>query len=507
LTNLIEKIKQAEKALAIANKVIKAQTELIQEQKEQLELQAEQIKILTHSVSLLSTKNNELQAEIAKLKTNSRNSSKPPSTDGFERPIIKNQRTKSNLNPGGQPGHKGKTREKIATPDKIVELKPIQAVCDECGGTLVVEDEAVSIRQVIEVEKPSAVVIEYQQYRGTCGKCGKIFTPELPHGSKGALTIGDTIKAYVIYLTQYQLLPLNRTVQLIEDIYGIRISEGTLVNIQYEYSKLLLPFVKAAELILINSPVVNFDETGMDVMSKLWWMHVACTDTLTLYAIMEKRGQEGMNKMGILPSFTGTAVHDHLNSYYCYIECTHAECNAHILRYLIFLYEDCHFEWAGLMLGLLLKIKKHVDLTKTFGENLIGASDIAQYESDYQEILSRAQTEEEGCGKNYSNNQIIESRRMRNRLDKYALETLSFMYDFTIPFDNNQAERDIRMPKAKQKISGGFRSEAGSLAFARARSFISTCIKRGLSVIDGLKAVLTGDALSYLGKDFVPQTI
>jgi len=505
---------QAEKALTAANQVIFAQTEQIrilrkqiESQEQQVAVQAEQIKVLTRSVSLLSTKNEELQAEIAKLKSNSRNSSKPPSSDGFNKPKIKNQRAKSNLSPGGQPGHTGRTREQTATPDKVLELKPVEADCDECGGTLIVEDETMSIRQVLEVEKPKTIVIEYQQYRGICNLCGKIFVPELPHGSKGALTMGDSIKAYVIYLTQYQLLPLNRTAKLIEDIYGVKLSEGTLVNIQYEYSDLLLPFVRAAERILITSPVVSFDETGMDVMSKLWWMHVACTDSLTLYAILKKRGQEGMNEMGILPFFTGIAVHDHLKSYYCYIECAHAECNAHILRYLIFLHEDCHFEWAGVMCGLLLKIKRHVDLTKAFGENLIEATDIAQYERDYQTILDTAKLEEEECRESHANSQLIESRRMRTRLAEFAIETLSCMYDFAVPFDNNQAERDIRMPKAKQKISGGFRSEAGSLAFARTRSFISTCIKRGLSVIDGLKTVLTGDMLSFLGEDFTLRNV
>jgi transposase len=388
-----------------------------------------------------------------------------------------------------------------------VELKPIQANCDECGGTLIVEDEAVSIRQVIEIEKPKSVVIEYQQYRGICDTCGKSFAPEMPEGANGAVGIGDSIKAYIIYLTQFQLLPLNRTVQLIQDTYGVRLSEGTLVNIHNECNNLLLPFSDAAKDLLINSTVVNFDETSMKVMGKLWWMHVASTKDLTLYEIVIKRGREGMNIVGILPHFTGIAVHDHLKSYYCYIECAHAECNAHILRYLIFLHEDCEYAWAGLMMGLLLKIKKHVDLAKLFGADSIEAEDLAQYERDYQAMIEVAKSEEEENGDIHSVRQTTESRRMRNRLEEYAIETLTFMYDFTVPFDNNQAERDIRMPKAKQKISGGFRSEAGSEAFARTRSFISTCIKRGLNVLDGLRAVLNGDALSFLGEDFVPQHV
>jgi transposase len=489
-----------------AEQIIEEQKQIICQQEEQISKLNEELSVLKHAVSLFSTKMEELQAENEKLKKTSRNSNKPPSKDNdFKKPVVKNQRIKSKLKPGGQPGREGKTRTYAEEPDKIVELKPTQGICDECGEVLIIESEACKIRQIIEAEKPRTVVIEYQQYKGVCGACEKVFVPELPAGAKGAMSIGDTLKAYVIYLTQYQLLPLNRTVQLINDIYGVKLSEGTLVNIQNEYAEFLEPFVERAKEILINSPVVNFDETGMPVNGALWWMHVASKTDLTLYEIITKRGQEGMDAMAILPLFTGVAVHDHLKSYYHYTLCAHAECNAHILRYLIFLHEDCGYIWAGLMIGLLLKIKKHVDLTKIFGSEKLETSDINQYEHDYQMILEAAVTEEERTGDIHTVSQTTESRRMRTRLEKYAIETLTFMYDFMVPFDNNLAERDIRMPKAKKKISGGFRSVAGSKAFAIARSFISTCTKRGLSVFDGLNAVLLGNAFSFLGSDFEPQ--
>ncbi len=250
---------------------------------------------------------------------------------------------------------------------------------------------------------------------------------------------------------------------------------------------------------------MSFDETGMRVLKQLWWLHVASTPELTLYEIVKKRGRDGMDEMGVLPLFTGVAVHDHLKSYYHYTLCAHSECNAHILRYLKFLYEDCGFAWASLMCGLLIKIKRHVELTRLFGEDRLELDVIAEYERDYRTILEAAKTEEGETQETHTCKQITESRRLRVRLAEYEAQTLTFMYDFAVPFDNNQAERDLRMPKAKQKISGCFRSEAGSEAFALARSFISTCLKRGLSVIDGLKAVLAGNALSFLGSDFVPQ--
>lgn len=493
--------KDAIAALQEADKIIVAQAE-------QIVAQAEQIAVLTQTVSLLTAKIDDLNAEIANLKKTSRNSNKPPSSDGYGKPsAVKNQRTRSGLKPGGQPGREGVTRTHDAQPNRVVELTPEQAKCDECGGTVIAEDEACAVRKVAEAQKPTTIIIEYQQRKGVCDTCGKIFTPSFPKGTaKGAVGIGESLKALIVYLTQYQLVPLNRTAQLINDIYGIRLSEGAMVNIQYEMIKRLSPFMETAKQMLIGSDVTHFDETGMRVMGELWWMHVASTRTLTLYEIARQRGREGIDAMGVLQYFTGIAVHDHWKSYYKYLLCAHAECNAHILRYLIFLYEDCGYAWAGLMCGLLLKIKRHVELARLFGTDRIEESDLNRYEHDYQAIIEAAATEEEKTGGTHTSKQTTESRRMRERLKEYVVETLTFMYDFAVPFDNNQAERDIRMPKAKQKISGGFRSEEGSKAFALTRSLISTCTKMGLSVLDGIKAALEGKILSFLGWESATQS-
>lgn len=493
-----------EKAIA----ALKEADEIIGAQAEQIGAQAEQIGVLTQTVSLLTAKIDDLNAEIANLKKTSKNSNKPPSSDGYGKPnAVKNQRTRSGLKPGGQRGREGVTRTHEAQPDRVIEIKPVQVKCDECGGTVIVEDEACAVRKVVEAKKPTTIVIEYQQHKGVCDTCGKIFTAVFPEGTaKGAVGIGESLKALVVYLTQYQLVPLNRTAQLINDIYGVRLSEGAMVNIQYDMIGHLVPFMETAKHMLINSYVAHFDETGMRVKGELWWMHVASRRILTLYEIARQRGREGIDAMGVLQYFTGIAVHDHWKSYYKYLLCAHAECNAHILRYLIFLYEDCGYAWAGLMCGLLLKIKRHVELAQLFGADRIEESDINQYECDYQVIIEAAAVEEEKTGESHTSKQITESRRMRERLKEYAVETLTFMYDFSVPFDNNQAERDIRMPKAKQKISGGFRSEEGSKAFAVTRSLISTCTKMGLSVLDGIKAALEGKVLSFLGWESAPQS-
>ena len=244
---------------------------------------------------------------------------------------------------------------------------------------------------------------------------------------------------------------------------------------------------------LIKSNVVNYDESGMRVLGKNYWLHSAGTELATVYSIHEKRGREAMDDMGILPFFLGTAIHDHLMSYYQYDQCAHGECNEHHLRHLKFLFEDLNCVWAGAMACLLLRIKRHVDLSKVYGADRLEQTDIEIYENTYRKILEESYEDVSQAP--------VEPRRMVKRMSKYEQETLMFMYDFSVPFTNNLAERDIRMPKAKQKISGGFRSEEGAKSFARIRGFISTVKKKGKNVLNGLNAVFEGNATGFLYPD------
>jgi len=244
---------------------------------------------------------------------------------------------------------------------------------------------------------------------------------------------------------------------------------------------------------IIESEVAGFDESGMRVAGKNHWLHAASTETCTVYSIHPKRGKEAMDAMGILPKFQGTAIHDHLKSYYRYL-CAHGECNQHHLRHLQYLYENLGYDWALEMFWLLLKIKRHVELTKLFlpghEADSLAQEDIASYERMYRKIL------EDAC--KTIDKAPVDSQRMIRRLTKYEQETLLFMYDFSVPFTNNLTERDIRMPKAKQKISGGFRTQAGANVFARVRGFVSTVKKRGKNVFDGMTAIFKGEALHFL---------
>jgi len=443
----------------------------------------EENRILKELVATLVAKIAELEARLNK---NSKNSNKPPSTDGLKKGAPKNSRKPSGKASGGQIGHEGVTRALTPCPDTIVELVPVSE-CD-CGGTIIQADKY-TVRQVSDIQPLKMLTVEYRAVHGLCGSCGKEHKGSFPETVNSTFSYGENLRAITTYLTAYQLLPLKRTAELMSDLFGIKISQGTIVSAATEaYEKLAAPEARI-EQELLDSEVVNFDESGMRVSGKTHWLHSAGTQACTLYNIHEKRGKKAMDEINILPRFTGTAVHDHLRSYYTYTNCAHAECNQHHLRTLKYIHEDLKLAWAGEMTDLLLRINHHIELSKLFGADHLEQDDIARYENTYRAILSDV---------DISKTAPTESRRMAVRLTKYEQETLLFMLDFNVTFTNNLAERDIRMPKAKQKISGGFRSANGAKAFARIRGFISTAKKKGKNVFDGIVSVFNGNPVEHL---------
>jgi transposase len=457
---------------------------LVEELHEKNAALEEENRILRGMVASLTAKITEL---TAKLNKTSQNSNKPPSSDGPRKGAPKNSRVPSGKLSGGQPGHEGVTKELNAAPDTVIELKPI-TVC-QCGGEIIVRTDEFTVRQVTDIQPVKVITIEYRAKEGTCEKCGKIHKASFPEGVGSTVSYGENVQTIATYLTNYQLLPLKRTTELFEDLLGIKISQGTIVSAGTEAYENLADAEVCIKEEIIKSDVAGFDESGMRVGGKSHWLHVASTESATHYAIHKKRGHEAMDAIGILPKFRGSAIHDHWKSYYYYILCAHGECNAHHLRTLKYLYEDLGIEWALEMACLLLRINDHVELSKLFGADRLDQEDIEKYEKAYRKILDEADR---------SDKAPTEARRMTNRLTEYEQEALLFMIDFDVPFTNNLTERDVRMPKAKQKISGGFRTEEGANTFARIRGFISTVKKKGENVYDALVAVFNGDAKSFL---------
>jgi transposase len=440
----------------------------------------------------------DLQKEVQKLKDqiakNSRNSSKPPSSDGFKKPSPKSLRQRGKRKPGGQKGHPGSTLKMVDKPDHTI-IYPVDQ-CQRCGHRIA--DEAsidVEKRQVFDIPPVQMEVTEHQAEIKPCPHCGHLNKTAFPKQVKAPVQYGPRLKAIAVYLRQYQLLPYKRTRELFRDLFSTDLSEGTLTNITDTCSELLQHPIDQILKLLEQSSVVNFDETGSSVYGKRQWLHAASTPNLTYYEIHPRRGSHAMDHMGILSNFKGRAIHDFWKSYFKY-NCNHGLCNAHHLRELIFLNEQHDQLWAKNMIDCLIDIKKAVDEVKTSTDTLF-KEQIHKFETRYQNILDKGYNEnplpkKKSTKKKRGRPKKSKAQNLLERLDEHRKEVLAFMYDFKVPFDNNLAERDLRMAKVQQKISGTFRSQDGANAFCRIRSYISTVRKNAVNVIDAIGNALQG---------------
>jgi len=452
-------------------------------QKLTLEQALEVIQDLYQRIVVLEAENKKLKDQLAK---NSRNSSKPPSSDGYGKPKPKSRRQSGQKPNGGQKGHPGSTLEIVANPDHIVTHDVVN--CVHCERALNVESVCdYEARQVIDIPPVKPSVTEHRITVRPCPHCGQINKARFPEDVTRPVQYGHRISAWVVYFGHYQLLPYKRLQEMLQDLFGVSLSQGTLSNLQARCHHQLESFEATVKEQLINSPVVHFDETGMRVNKQLHWMHVACTDTLSLYHLDSKRGKVGMTRMGILPHFNGRAIHDHLKAYYHYA-CQHGLCNAHHLRELIYACEQHGQRWAGKLIDCLVEAKKEIDQQPKG----LSKARVIYYKHRYSRILraGRAEmpmlAEPEGNQPKRGRKKQHKVKNLHDRLTKHKAETLAFVADVSVPFDNNLAERDLRMNKAKQKISGCFRSMTGGQRFARIRSYISTVRKQNQDVMTAL---------------------
>ncbi|WP_353553529.1 IS66 family transposase [Paraburkholderia terrae] len=442
---------------------------------------------------------NELEAKLEK---DSHNSSKPPSSDGPKRKP-KSLRGTSGARPGAQPGHKGKTLKRVAQPDHI-EIHPVARVCDACRRRIAAASVTVlpEGRQVIDLPPTRFEVTEHRVQIAQC-RCGKQHSGVFPKGVSQAVQYGPQIRAAAVYLTQYQQLPVARTAQALEDLFGLHVGTGTVQHSIDQAAQLLVPAVDQIQQALRGQPVVHFDESCMRVGRESHWLHVASTHALSWYGAHRKRGSEALDSFGILPGFTGIAVHDGWRPYAGY-ECEHALCNAHHLRELVFVLESTQQLWAQQMIDLLCQAKREVDLSRASGNTALSQTRQRYYTRRSRALIAQArklnpqQAREPGRQERRGRIRQSFTCNLLTRLHKYAGEVWRFIADHRVPFDNNQAERDIRMPKLKQKISGCFRSESGMEAFCTIRSYLATLRKQNRSLIDALALGFAGFVVSPL---------
>jgi transposase len=443
----------------------------------------------------------EIQALRDQLAKNSRNSGKPPSSDGLKKPWVQNLRRKTHRPSGGQKGHTGHTLERVQQPDQVVMHRISE--CPHCATDLrAVEPCHLERRQVFDVPPASIEVTEHQAEVKQCPQCGNQVTGDFPPGVSQPVQYGPRIKAQASYLNNYQLIPWTRTCELLGDFYGHTPAEALVQEANAAVAKRIQHSLDAIQQQLIASDVVHFDESGLRVEGTLNWLHVASTDLLTYYTVHPKRGREGMQAMSVLPAFAGRAMHDGWRSYFTFDHCQHALCNAHHLRDLLFVIEQYGQEWAQGMVQLLLDIKAEVDAAPDHQMSL-SLGRLVSFGQHYDQLIANGleanpppdDPPPQACGKRSRTKRRRKKqsppKNLLDRLQTYKSQTLAFMYDFRVPFDNNQAERDVRMVKVKQKVSGTFRTRAGADTFCAIRSYISTARKHGLNVIEALHNALT----------------
>lgn len=430
-----------------------------------------------------------LQKLEGQLHQDSHNSHIPPSQS---KPLpIKNLREPTGKSPGGQPGHPGHTLAMVDNPTYTITCKSTR--CQQCGHDLSnIPVTSYERRQVFDIPPFKLEITEYQAEKKLCC-CGHITTASFPQDAQAPVQYGINTQTLVSTLAAHGYMSQERISETMEYLTGYRMSEATICTIQDKLYTHLAGFEESSKQHLTQSEVIHNDETGVSVEGKRKWVHVTSTSELTHYAVDPKRGQEAMDRIGILPHFQGTSMHDRWKAYFRY-KCQHACCNAHHLREATFFEEEEEASWARPLKDLLLEAKAEVEKAHKEGLNHLDQECLQKYSRRYNAILEGAlkglpppvRTGKRGKLKKTKQRNFIEN------LLEYKENVLAFMFDFRVPFSNNLAERDLRMFKVKDKVSGTFRSLHGAQCFARIRGYISTVRKNSRNVTTEIKNALLG---------------
>jgi transposase len=449
--------------------------------------QSEEITHLKEEQTHLKARIKELEG---RLNQNSSNSSKPPSSDGFKKRIA-NLRKSSGKKPGGQRGHQGTTLEMVNDPDEVILHLPLGEGGCSCGCKNW-EELAPEVAQVIDMPVTKPKITEHRRTRYQCKECGYIVSGTFPEGIvANRAQYGERIQSLAVYFNQYHFIPYHRLAELFSDCFSLTLSEGSLVNFIKKAGERLAPFENHLRKALLSSSLLHGDETGMRCEGKTQWIHNLSNDQLTYYRLDAHRGTEAQEQIGVLPAYTGHLVHDRYATYFQYDQMDHSLCNAHLLRELKYLHEQEGCCWAEPIKRLLLKAKEHKEKCP-----LVSKHYKTRLSNEFKNLVQRhLKKEDRNMADSPRSGRRGKPKRSKahnllRALSKYHQAVLAFIMEPNVPFDNNQAERDLRMVKTKQKISGCFRSTDGGQAFCRIRSYLSTLKKNEQNILQGINNAL-----------------
>src|SRR5664279_5201810 len=428
----------------------------------------------------------ELEAQV---RQNSRNSSKPPSSDGLAKPAPKSLRTRSGRKPGGQPGHEGRTLYQRDDPDEVVRHEPSR--CDGCGRNSRAGMEiGVERRQVFDLPPVTVHVTEHQLVTRRC-PCGTDTTATAPDQVAAPVQYGPRIVAIIVYLYVGQFLSKKRTAQALAELFGTPVSQGTVAAVTERAAQGLGGFLELVRARIAGADVAHFDETGLRVDKKLRWVHSASTDKYSLITVHDKRGTAAMDDAGVLPSFTGVAVHDAWAPYDTYTGATHSLCNAHALREMqavTDLSAQGDWCWATQAADALRAMKDIVDAAPGNGPAEVDPDAMAGALQRYRSAVRI------GAADTAARTDKIQAKHhaLAKRLINREADYLRFTTNPAVSFDNNAAEREIRMIKVRQKVSGCLRTLTGAEQFCAIRSYLATAAKHEINFFHALTKLAEG---------------
>jgi transposase len=436
---------------------------------------------------------------LNRMTLNSKNSSKPPSTDPNRKKSSK--QGQSSRKPGGQKGRNGTTLQPVDDPDEVEVLTIDRRTLPKGPRYREAGHES---RQVIDIDIARFVT----EYRAQIleDNQGNRFVAAFPDGVNRPVQYGLNLKANAVYMSQHQLIPYDRIRDHFQDQMHIPVSAGSVFNFNKEAYERLASFEQWAKTQLARSELLHADETGINIGGKRHWLHCASNDSLTWFYPHAKRGLDAMDEMGILPFFKGVLCHDHWKPYYHY-DCTHTLCNAHHLRELERAWEQDQQQWAREMQALLIDIATAV----ADAGGCLPADEAIRWRRRYRRLLKKAETEcpppdeSQRQGKR-GRLKRSKARNLLERLRDFEPDVLRFMEVESVPFTNNQGENDLRMTKVQQKISGCFRSMEGAKIFCRVRSYLSTCRKQGMSATQALTLLFQGKDPDFMKRDEVQHS-